>query len=149
MNKILLVFISAFFILACNNQTEKPIVEQEHSDIYTEEKLLMDYLYKYHNNEIKHNDYWLLTFRTINICKTCRITPLDTIAKYVISDKGDNLYVLLDNQKEINNMLQYNHKVSCLCGNAKILNQYGIPQLEPLLFHIKNQKVLSVNHYDK
>ena len=104
MNKICILFGLTILVLACSNHTEIQPIGQEQSLVYSEEKLLIDYLYTYHNNEIKDDDYWLLTFRTANICKTCRKTPLDTILKYVISEKEDSLYILLDNPNESNSI---------------------------------------------
>ena len=117
--------------------------------VYRDEELLMKYLQLYHSEVFQEEEYLLFTFRTKQLCKTCRKTPLDTVLKMVVENRGDlELYILTDNQKDMNDVMsQYGNQVHCLFGDAQMMNKYGIPYMEPLLFHIKDKKVLEVSNY--
>ena len=141
MNRIIKILILIVSFSACSNSNDKRA--------YQEEALLMRYLDEFQQDKIPQEEYLLFTFRTKQLCKTCRKTPLDTVLKMVVENRGDlELYILTDNQKDMNDVMsQYGNQVHCLFGDAQMMNKYGIPYMEPLLFHIKDKKVLEVSNY--
>ncbi len=117
--------------------------------VYRDEELLMKYLQLYHSEVFQEEEYLLFTFRTARLCRTCRLIPLDTVLKMAVEDRGDlKMYVLTDKQEDMQYVQSmYGHVVHCLFGDDKMMNKYGIPYMEPLLFHIKDKKVLDVSDY--
>ena len=117
--------------------------------IYEQEKLMLDYMDKYHPQYFKENEFFLFTFRTKHLCRTCRTIPLDTVLKYAIEDNGTlKMYVLTDNEQDmLDIMSMYPDKVHCLYGDATLMDKYGVPPIEPLLFRIKNKRIVEVVDY--
>ncbi len=117
--------------------------------VYREEKLLMQYLDKYQFDTMPQHEFLLFTFRTQQLCRTCRAVPLDTVLKMAIESRQDEpMYVLTDNVTDMQHIkAEYGTDVICLIGNADIMDQYGIPALEPLLFKINNKKVVEVSNF--
>ncbi len=117
--------------------------------VYREEKLLMQYLDKYQFDTMPQQEFLLFTFRTQQLCRTCRAVPLDTVLKMAIeSRQGKPMYVLTDNVTDMQHIkAEYGTDIICLIGNADIMNKYGIPALEPLLFKINNKKVVEVSNF--
>lgn len=117
--------------------------------VYEQEKLLLKYMDKYHPQYFTENEFFMFTFRTKHLCRTCRTIPLDTVLKYAIEDKGAlKMYVLVDNEKDMAAIMSlYSDKVQCVCGDATLMDKYGVPPIEPLLFRIKNKRIVEVKDY--
>ena len=109
----------------------------------------MQYLDKYQFDTMPQQEFLLFTFRTQQLCRTCRVVPLDTVLKMAIeSRQGKPMYVLTDNVTDMQHIkAEYGTDIICLIGNADIMDQYGIPALEPLLFKINNKKVVEVSNF--
>ena len=136
------IFILLAFLItnSCTNSSDY---------VYRDEELLMKYLQLYHSEVFQEEEYLLFTFRTQRLCRTCRAEPLETTLKRAVEDRGDlKMYVLTDKQEDMQYVQSmYGHVVHCLFGDDKMMNKYGIPHLEPVLFHIKDKKVLDVSDY--
>ena len=131
-------------LLSCNRITQ--------GQIYREEKLLFSYLDKFHAGEMAdHVDFNLFLYRTNNICKSCREIPLDSVFELAMQESKDKiLYVLTDNPEDANILKKkYPTEIHCICGEPKTMDRYGFPKMEPLLFEIKNRKVIAVKNWYK
>ena len=109
----------------------------------------MQYLDKYQFDTMPQQEFLLFTFRTQQLCRTCRVVPLDTVLKMAIeSRQGKPMYVLTDNVTDMQHIkAEYGTDIICLIGNAGIMDKYGIPSLEPLLFKINNKKGVEVSNF--
>lgn len=117
--------------------------------VYHEEALLMQYLDEYQFDTMPQGEFLLFTFRTQKLCRTCRVIPLDTVLKMAVESKLEEpMYVLTDNVEDMQHIqAEYGSEVICLIGNANIMDKYGIPALEPLLFRINNKRVVEVSNF--
>ena len=135
----LIVLILLFTGLSCSNKTK----------VYEEEELFIKYLETFLKDDIQHDNYQLLTYRTKLICKTCRQMPLDTVLERSVNEKGNmELYVLFDKQEDMlitKNL--YGDKIYYLLGNENDMEKYGIPKTEPLLFTIDKNKITQCKYY--
>ena len=142
MNKRYFILLLAIVLFSCTPQSST-------SQVYKEENLLLAYLSKFHSNEINDSDFLLFTYRTEFICKTCREIPLDSTLKLAITDSPDKqLYILTDNQVDFEEVKKIcTENIHCIIGDAHTMDLYGIPKMEPLLFEIKNQKIIRVKNW--
>lgn len=142
MNKRYFILLLAIVLFSCTPQSST-------SQVYKEENLLLAYLNKFHSNEIKGSDFLLFTYRTKFICKTCREIPLDSTLRLAIADSPDKqLYILTDNQEDYEEVIKIcTENMHCMIGDAHTMDLYGIPKMEPLLFEIKSQKIVSVKNW--
>jgi hypothetical protein len=72
---------------------------------------------------------------------------MDSILDFVVSHYA-NLYVLFDDEEWLQKARKrYGGKIHYLQGNAKEMDWYGIPALEPILFTFKNNKIVDYGHF--
>jgi len=118
--------------------------------VYEEEELFFKYLGTFFKEDIKSQNYQLQVYRTKGLCVTCRQVPLDTVlARSIANNKDMPLYVLFDNEKDLHKAKErYGNAIQYLCGDESEMDRYGFPKLEPLLFTIKNKKIIKYEYYE-
>lgn len=139
--KFLKLFLIGFVLISCGRDS--------HGQKYREESLLFAYLEKFHSEKIQDNDFFLLTFRTRNTCKTCRKIPLDSILQLAIQEAHDKpLYVLTDDPADAKQLTEkHPTEFHCLYGDAETMDRYGLPKMEPLLFEIQKKRIIRVRNW--
>ena len=140
-NSIALLVLLLMGLIACNS----PNISTKKR--YSEEDLIYRYLDTYCKDSILHTNYKLLSFRTKDICRSCRKEPIDNVLDFVVHNYT-NVYVLFDEeewyQKAKN---RYGNKIHYLFGNVREMDRYGIPALEPILFSFESNKIVDYEYY--
>ena len=106
--------------------------------------LLFRYIKEYQLNKINEKDYYFLLFRTKSICNACYTISLDSSFQIALSkSKEKNIYILFDEEQEYIRKMASKKKCEIfLLDETTDLNQYGLTNTYPLLFHIESNRLI-------
>jgi len=128
-----IIVIVTIFVMACN-----------HSAKYQDEDLLFKYIDSYVS--IDDKEYYLFFIRNQIVCKGC-IYPSDTFIEKVVNRKEVTpLFLIIDDAieaKRIDSVFNINHRFTIRTDSRENLHPYGLHQVHPHLFHIKNNRLLN------
>jgi len=139
-NIALVIFMLLMGFVACAFSAYSQTLTNSYK-IYRDEDLLYAYLEKFFKEDIHHEDFALLTFRTNTVCRTCRKFPLDSVL-ILAMQREKILYVLFDNEKDMKDIKKiHGDKIFYLYGESKTMSRYISQHVEPLLFTFRKKKL--------
>jgi hypothetical protein len=134
--KLVNILFITIFLFSCN--------EKSNNNSYENEDLLLSYISEYQEDRVLEKEYKFLTLKSKNTCKACYTISLDSVVSFVSKENKDlPLYILCD-EKEYISILQarYHGKKMCfLYEKSNVMAQYGLDNVYPHLFHIKNNRL--------
>lgn len=118
--------------------------ECKNSDKFKYEDLLFIYLEEY--QQIKENNYYLLTVSSNNNCESCSLANFESFEHILKKDLKLNLYVISDDTDFLNRITQNfskEYSFTVLCEENEILLKHGLYLVHPHLFEINNKSIVN------